>query len=203
LKNSSSSSSFAALSLNAGLGQVEEEVGLWFFQALESHHPVLLQGLSTVTFSQQLHISFLIMEAAWWSLSYCVHSFHLIVSLWDWAVSHSLSNATSLVSSWKWHGNHHVVCILFISYFCSRIEQCCILSAMPHFLLLDHGSGMVIIMLCAFFSSPTFAPGMSSVTLSQQCHIFSCLIMEVASYSIFLCISIFAPGLRSDSTFSQ
>jgi hypothetical protein len=141
LKNSSSSS-FAALSLNAGLGQVEEEVGLWFSQALESHHPVLLQGLSTVTFSQQLHISFLIMEAAWWSLSYCVHSFHLIVLLQDWTMSHILSNVTSLAWSWKQH--------------------------------------MIIIILCALFSSHSFAPGLSSVSFSQQCHISCCLITEVA-----------------------
>jgi hypothetical protein len=112
LKNSSSSS-FAALSLNAGLGQVEEEVGLWFSQALESHHPVLLQGLSTVTISQQLHISFLIMEAAWWSLSYCAHSFHLIVLPQDWAMSHILSNVTSLAWSWKQHMIIIILCALF------------------------------------------------------------------------------------------
>jgi hypothetical protein len=78
--------------------------------------PSFASGLSTVTFSQQLHISFLIMEAAWWSLSFCVHSFHLIVLLQDLAMSHILSNFTSLAWSWKQHMIISILYALFSSH---------------------------------------------------------------------------------------
>jgi hypothetical protein len=89
--------------------------------------------------------------------------------------------------------------------FASGFEHCHNLSAIAH-LFLDHGSGMVIIIiLCAFFSSHSFATGLSNVSYPQQCHI-SCLIMEAAHdhHHIVCTLSShsFAPGLTSVS-FSQ